>query len=360
MRIPLEQILKRLVLLGLPLAPVGCGSSPVATADGSGGLDSQVVCMSTHEASNTISVTRPPQDSDGGADNRVTIAAWDSCASGGDCTALCMAFEAGFNPVLHACDRVAPVDGGDASGGDSDAGDEGGVTEPVIEIQFAYTFTDCTGRRCQGFRRRQPAQRGTDVGRWLADVAALEAASVPAFRRLGAELEAHRAPPALIQSARRAAREEARHFQMVARAARARGAMVEPPRGGQQTIRSLSAMAAENAREGCVRETFGAATAAYQARHAADLEIRALMRQIAGDEARHAQLAWQVDDWAGSRLSPRQARRVSEAKRKAAGALRAQLLTSAAPAPALAAALGLPDATASRALVARAHALLWS
>jgi hypothetical protein len=277
MRIPLEEIVRRLVLLGLPLVPLGCGGSPPRNC--------------------------PPDT-------------WESC--------------------------IATVVAGNDAGGD-----------PAVKIVYTYAGFDCTGRRCEGAERRrvgrQGATRGTPVGRWLAEMAALEAESVPAFQRLSAELAAHGAPRSLVEAARGAARDEVRHFRLAARAARARGAVVEAPRFRGVAIRSLAAVAAENACEGCVRETLGAATAAHQARHARDAEIRTMMQRIAADEARHAQRAWQVDDWARARLSAGDARRIADVKRRAGDAVRAELLAST---PA--------DPTVARSLTERAHQLLWS
>src|SRR5262249_13201570 len=66
---------------------------------------------------------------------------------------------------------------------------------------------------------------------------------------------------------------------------------------------SLEAIAEENAREGCVRETFGALVATFQAVHAVDPEIREVMKTIALEETEHAALAWDVDRWLSTKLS---------------------------------------------------------
>ena len=61
--------------------------------------------------------------------------------------------------------------------------------------------------------------------------------------------------------------------------------------------RSLLALALENAVEGCVHETWAAARAAFQARYAADPEIRRLAAGLAADESRHADLAAALHRW---------------------------------------------------------------
>ncbi len=63
-------------------------------------------------------------------------------------------------------------------------------------------------------------------------------------------------------------------------------------------LRSLEALAVENAVEGCVRETMGALFAMHQAASAADPHVRATMVSIAPDETRHAALGWAVAEWA--------------------------------------------------------------
>jgi hypothetical protein len=73
-------------------------------------------------------------------------------------------------------------------------------------------------------------------------------------------------------------------------------------------------MALDNATEGCVRETFGAAAAAVQARSASDLAVRRAMRSIARDEASHATLSWAIDAWAKTKLSATERRAMRAAR----------------------------------------------
>jgi hypothetical protein len=67
------------------------------------------------------------------------------------------------------------------------------------------------GRRPCGLRPARGACARDEVGRALAAMAHLEAASVPAFRRLGAELASLGAPASFVRAADRAARDEIRH-----------------------------------------------------------------------------------------------------------------------------------------------------
>jgi hypothetical protein len=89
------------------------------------------------------------------------------------------------------------------------------------------------------------------VGRWFADLAAREAASVEAFSILQAELASHRAPRRLLAGARRAARDEVRHARVIGAIASCYGGKLRPPRIEHRAIRSLEAIATENAVEGC-------------------------------------------------------------------------------------------------------------
>jgi hypothetical protein len=151
------------------------------------------------------------------------------------------------------------------------------------------------------------------LGALFAEMAWLEAASVPAFLRLADELKAHGAPDALVRAARRAAGEEVRHTRAMEALARRHGASVAAVELAPFAERSLEAMLLENAREGCVRETYGAVVAGWQARNAGDTQVRAELGRIAGDELRHAELAWAVEAWAAERLTAAERQRVREA-----------------------------------------------
>ena len=164
------------------------------------------------------------------------------------------------------------------------------------------------------------------VGDCLARAAMLEAASVDAFDVLARELLHHRAPADLAAEARRAAADEVRHARMMDRLARRHGRRAKPaPRLSHRAPRSLVAIAIENAQEGCVRETFGAALATWQGENATDLAVRAAMRRIARDECRHAELAWKIAAWANARLTARERARVAAAHRAALAAFERDL-----------------------------------
>jgi len=90
---------------------------------------------------------------------------------------------------------------------------------------FCYYDAPCTGRRPVGYSPPL-APEPTNLGAHFARMAALEAASVIAFRTLARELAFHRAPLALVRGCRRAARDEIRH-------ARATGALI---RGARRSL----------------------------------------------------------------------------------------------------------------------------
>ena len=174
-----------------------------------------------------------------------------------------------------------------------------------------------SGRRPAGLETAGHSD-GCAVGQYFASMAHLEAASVHAFRSMARELVEHKAPKRLVAAARRAARDEIRHARLTRAMARAHGGT--PPRRCSVTTppsRSLEEIAVENAVEGCVRETFGALLASWQARAAADRHVREMMVGIAEDEARHADLAWALDAWTRTRLDRAARRRVRDARQAA-------------------------------------------
>ncbi|MFO0614866.1 MAG: ferritin-like domain-containing protein [Polyangiaceae bacterium] len=150
------------------------------------------------------------------------------------------------------------------------------------------------GRRPEGFAGRR-ARSSTQEGAFLAEMAELEAASIGAFERLARELEALGAPWALVDRARAARADEIRHARVVRSLARARGAEPRPLRARRLRARPALEVALENAVEGCVFETFGAAVATLQAERAAEGDVREAFAQIAIDERAHASLAADVD-----------------------------------------------------------------
>jgi hypothetical protein len=208
------------------------------------------------------------------------------------------------------------------------------------------------GRRPEGLvePRRVP---GNPVGAWFARAAWLEAASIHAFLHLANELKAHGAPRELQKLAVASARDEIRHTAIMTALARKYGA--EPPK--VEVVlpagRSLEAIAIENAAEGCVRETWGAVIALWQAQSALDPEVRAAFTTIARDEVRHAALAWAIDRWAMPQLDHAAQVRVALAREAAVRALRDEPFTDVPT-------LGLPAGEHARQLLTRTCTSLWN
>ncbi|MBK7401983.1 MAG: hypothetical protein IPJ34_38485 [Myxococcales bacterium] len=216
---------------------------------------------------------------------------------------------------------------------------------PAVECTQIYY---CEGRLPAALLDAPPGR--PDVATHFASAAFLEAAAIDAFRLLARELVVHGAPRRLVEAARRARRDEIRHARTMRALARRHGAHhVRPPRVGESPVRELVAIAVENAIEGCVRETWGAALAWFQATHAADPIVRSAMARIARDETQHAALGWSLHHWAMTRLPAAQRAEVARALEGARAAL--HLAVATVPDQDIRHRLGLPDATQAAALV---------
>ncbi len=226
------------------------------------------------------------------------------------------------------------------------------------EISCSGTYRPfCTGRRPAGLASSGRAAGPAPLARWLAEAAHLEAASVPAFERLAADLRALGAPSSLVAAAKDAADDERRHAALMARLARAQGGYPAPVELAPAAPAELESLALDNAVEGCVRETWGAMLALHQARRAATPALRRAFGVIARDEARHAELAHSLAGWLEPRLQSSARARLRAAQASALAALRR---TAGAELPdATARHLGLPSRARSLALLARLAPRLW-
>jgi hypothetical protein len=230
---------------------------------------------------------------------------------------------------------------------------------PVVSgtVSITCASTPCLGRRTSGVDEPR-AFDGRSLGEYFATCAYFEAMSVHAFERLATELAAHGAPARLVQAARRARRDEIRHAQTTGEIARRFG--VEPSRPARRDlpVRSLFDMALENAVEGCVRETYGAAFALVRAARAQDPQVRAAMQSIGHDECRHAQLGWGIAAWASTRLDRGQREAVRRAMQLAVRELMAEGGDRLA--PECRALGGLPSEAEHRRMVGLLDAALWA
>jgi len=215
------------------------------------------------------------------------------------------------------------------------------------EITLSCTIVCFGGRRPAGYRGRVFGDT-TPLGDHFATQAALEEVSVGAFRWLSDDLAAHGAPRALVRACRHAARDEIRHARAMRSLSRRHGGSPAAPLVRRRKRPSLEEIARENAVEGCVRETFGALVAHWQARSATDAGVRAAMKKIALDETRHAALSFSIDAWARSRLTREARARVEGARREAIRELRPR--ASSEERGAWTREAGLPSASEARAL----------
>jgi hypothetical protein len=307
----------------------------------------------------------------------VSLVSFTVACSDGDGRGTCYGNPA---PRIYLVPIIVGGDGG-SGGSDSGAAGAGGARDPDCSAYCApgeacevidsggELSAQCTawpqsdpfpcpppgvaiGRRPGGMLAAQVGgKHETELGAFFANVAHLEAASIHAFVQLGHELRIHGAGDALLRLTRKAARDEVRHAFQMSRLAKRYGARVPRPRLQRLRLhaRSLLDLARENEIEGCVRETFGAMVALWQAEHAATVELRAVFAQIAHDEIAHAELAWQLRSWLCARFGGQERAELDAVQRTAVAALRGELASE--PPVAWRKVAGVPDATtASRML----------
>ncbi|APR76145.1 putative lipoprotein [Minicystis rosea] len=246
--------------------------------------------------------------------------------------------------------------GGSSNGGCPTMPEKATITCEVTESHGEY-HSGCpvAGRRPAALEEA-PAGDGS-VGAYLARAAHLEAASVIAFQDLAAELAALGAPPALVADARAAEADEVRHAVLMTELARAHGAETPALFVGPRVERSIAAIALENAVEGTVRETFGAAVALHQARHAEDAAVRAAFASIAEDECVHAALSFRVAAFLEAKLGARDRAHIAEAKQEAIATLLGELSGIQ---PAVARRLGLPAVAVAQQILVGIEGALWA
>ena len=346
----LRTFFERVIVASLPLAAPACHSAASKPPQTTGASDlamasatDMAVSTSANDLANAPTLDLATTDLDTCEVNHpVTVVNMPAsylpdggfktlCVTGSPCSTVC--------PTDYVtCCSPQPSDGG------------------ALLVHCTYNCGP-VGRRPAGLAEPTPSD-GCALGQYFAATAHLEAASVHAFRSLARELVAHGAPRHLVAAARRAAREEIRHARLTRQMARAHGSEPTPVAVQPAPSRSLEAMATENATEGCVRETFGALLASWQARTAGDASVRAMMAEIAVDETGHAELAWAIDRWLRPRLGRAARRRVTDARRAAVAKLTAELTQ---PLPdALAHEVGLPDPARARQLLEAVERELWA
>jgi len=217
---------------------------------------------------------------------------------------------------------VEPWDGGLVDGGSVTNGQlDWASCQQVCSTANACVILDAGLVQCHLFcvgGRVPPglvSLSGVDAspGSWLARMAELEAAAVHAFMHLATELDAH-GLPRFAAEALRAAEHEVRHATSVTRLALRYGYCPRPLEMRTSELRSLEAIAIDNAGEGCGRELFGSVLNVHQARTATDPAIAEVMTEIAAEEAEHAELSFGLAAELMPRLTVAQRRRAREAQ----------------------------------------------
>jgi hypothetical protein len=146
------------------------------------------------------------------------------------------------------------------------------------------------------------AEQREFIGRaWLDDGLA-EHASVASFARFALLALKLGAPPRLLAAAARAMDDEIRHAKLCfSVAARFLGRNLGPGPFDIGTIgpddQTPEAILTGTVIEGCVGETIAAAVVRFASEHAEDAAIVRVLTEIADDEARHAELAWDFLAW---------------------------------------------------------------
>ena len=255
--------------------------------------------------------------------------------AGVDCESVCSA-RLGLDVTIERCVVEEPFDGGPGQ----------------VSCTGSLAGSCGLGRRSASLLASKASRPSSAVGEYFAEAARLEAAAVQAFRTMVGELEAHAAPARLLRAAGRSIAEERRHARVMRGFATRFGVVPHRARFGRTPpVRTLESIAIENAAEGCVRETYGAAVALWQGKHAQDHAVARAMARIAQDETRHAQLSWDLAAWAEHRLSPSGRARVEQARARALAELNVEIDRPVA--TTLVAIAGMPPRASARELLRR-------
>lgn len=174
------------------------------------------------------------------------------------------------------------------------------VIDGVARVATTRPRGDWTTRGARLAADLAPSVREAAAAHYLA-IARLEHASIASFARFALSLVAIGAPADLVRDAHVAAIDEVEH----ARAAFALASALAGVELGPEGLRdALAPLATDTAsivealvEEGCVGETVGVAEALAVADGATDPVVASHHRVVAGDEQRHAALAWRTLRW---------------------------------------------------------------
>jgi hypothetical protein len=145
------------------------------------------------------------------------------------------------------------------------------------------------------------AEERRSLGEHWCNIAALEHASIGAFARFALQLLALGAPASLLHATHEALADETRHAQLAfglasAYLGRALGPAELDCAGALDQL-DLPNVARAAFLEGCIGETVAALDAEWALQDCRDPVVAAVLREIAADEAKHAELAWLFAAW---------------------------------------------------------------
>jgi hypothetical protein len=168
---------------------------------------------------------------------------------------------------------------------------------PIVESGAWLTQRDWTPRTDHLSR----AERAALAEHWM-KMGQMEHASIAAFARFSLQLLSLGAPPELVEACTRALADETAHTKLCFQLASAYAGHAVGP-GRLDVNQSLAASSLDEIvdlvlAEGCFGETGAALEALESADSASDPVIKAAYEQIARDEQRHAELAFQFVRWA--------------------------------------------------------------
>ena len=156
------------------------------------------------------------------------------------------------------------------------------------------------------------------LARYWIEVGLAEHASVPAFARFALQLVALGAPARLLAETASAMSDEIEHARLAFALATRYGAVAVGPGelaldGALAESCEAVAVAALAVREACIGETLAAIEAARALSDASDPQVREVLRKIADDELRHAELGWRFVAWVVARADERGRSRIRRA-----------------------------------------------
>lgn len=139
------------------------------------------------------------------------------------------------------------------------------------------------------------------AAQYFEKIALMEHASIAAFARFSLQLLSLGAPAQFIEETNQALVDETKHARLAfALASRFGGRNLGPGKlaiDGAMHANTPASILTTTILEGCVGETMAALEARAALQVCQDAEVRAVLEEIAGDEERHAALAWKVVKW---------------------------------------------------------------